>query len=367
MRVLFIVPYPKDCAPSQRLKFEQYYSVFNENGISVTHRSFFSQSMWRIIYKRGYFLAKLFYTLSGYFTRLIDLFNLDKYDVIYVHLWVTPLGMPLFEWLYRKKSKALVYDIDDLIYLSTPRDGANSIFKYLKGRNKPIYLMKVSDHVITCTPYLDKFVKQYNTNTTDISSTIDTELYHPKEDYSVKNGRPFILGWSGSHSTSKYLYLLTPLFIKLKNSGIDFKLVVMGDCEFNIGEISVEGLPWIEAYETDVIRNFDIGLYPLPDENWVYGKSGLKALQYMGLGVPTIATAIATNFRIIDNGNDGYLANSVDEWYDIIIELINSEGLRESIGKNGRKRVVDEFSILANADRYVKILKQDFSGHSLGN
>lgn len=358
MRVLFIVPYPKDSAPSQRLKFEQYYSVFNANGISVTYRSFFSQSMWRILYKRGYFISKIFYTLLGYLTRLIDLFNLHKYDIIYVHLWVTPLGMPLFEWLYRKKSKTLVYDIDDLIYLSTPRDGANSFFKYLKGRAKPIYLMKVSDHVITCTPYLDSFVKQYNLHTTDISSTINTELYTPKLDYSVKDGRPFIIGWSGSHSTSKYLYLLAPVFTRLIASGIDFKLVVMGDSEFKIDGISIQAIPWAAEYEIDVVRSFDIGLYPLPDENWVYGKSGLKALQYMGLGVPTIATAIATNFRIIDTGHDGYLANSIDEWYDIIIKLINCKELRESIGKNARKRVVDEFSILSNSRRYLNVLQQ---------
>jgi glycosyltransferase involved in cell wall biosynthesis len=321
--------------------------------------------MWRILYKRGYFFSKIFYTILGYLTRSIDLFNLHKYDVVYVHLWVTPLGMPIFEWFYRKKSKRLVYDIDDLIYLSTPKDGINSFFKHLKGRTKPIYLMKVSDHVITCTPYLDKFVKKYNHNTTDISSTIDTDLYYPKEDYLVKNGSPFILGWSGSHSTSKYLYLLTPLFIKLKNSGILFKLVVMGDTEFNIDGISVEALPWNCTYEIDVIRSFDIGLYPLPDEEWVYGKSGLKALQYMGLGVPTVAMAIATNFRIINNGYDGYLASSINEWYDIIIELIKRKDLRESIGKNGRKRVVDNFSVLSNSERYINILRQPiiaFSG-----
>jgi L-malate glycosyltransferase len=38
-----------------------------------------------------------------------------------------------------------------------------------------IYLMKKANHVITCTPFLDEFVKKYNPNTTDISSTVDTE------------------------------------------------------------------------------------------------------------------------------------------------------------------------------------------------
>ena len=140
---------------------------------------------------------------------------------------------------------------------------------------------------------------------TDISSTIDTDAYVPKTEYARSNNLTFTLGWSGSHSTSKYLYLLTPVFKKLKELGYDFKIKVMGDPNFYIEGISVEAFPWDETYEVDVIRGFDIGLYPLPDEKWIYGKSGLKALQYMGLGVPTIATALGTNFRIIQHGING--------------------------------------------------------------
>ena len=81
----------------------------------------------------------------------------------------------------------------------------------------------------------------------------------------------------------------------------------MGDENFKIDGVEVEAIPWKESYEIEVIKKFDIGLYPLPDEPWVYGKSGLKALQYMAAGVPTIATAIGTNFRIIENGVDGFL------------------------------------------------------------
>jgi hypothetical protein len=168
MRVLFVVPYPEHHAPSQRLKFEQYYGHFRRAGIEVEHRSFMSLAFWKIVYEKDYFLLKLIYTLSGYVRRFIDLFRLHRYDVVYVHLWVTPIGPPVFEWLYRKLSKSLVYDIDDLIYLSGSNSKANKIIASLKGRKKPLYLMRVSDHVITCTPHLDNFARRLNNNTTDI-------------------------------------------------------------------------------------------------------------------------------------------------------------------------------------------------------
>ena len=56
-----------------------------------------------------------------------------------------------------------------------------------------------------------------------------------------------------------------------------------------------------------------IVIYSLPNEQVVYGKSGLKVIQYMAPGIPTIATATGTNFRVIENVTSGYLVNSEEE------------------------------------------------------
>lgn len=357
LKILFIVPYPEHQAPSQRLKFEQYYKHFREEGITVIHRSFVSLPFWKIIYKKGRFLAKIYYALGGYARRIRDLFHLHKYDLVYVHLWVTPFGPPLFEWLYRKRARALIYDIDDLVYLSEAKSRANRFASFLKGRKKPIFLMKKADHVITCTPYLDEFVRQFNTNTTDISSTIDTDLYPPRTDYTLRNGE-LVLGWSGSHSTSRYLYLLAPVFQRLREEQVPFRLLVMGDPGFNIPGINVEALPWKEEYEVEVISRFDIGLYPLPEERWVYGKSGLKALQYMAAGVPPIATAIGTNFRIIIDGYNGFLVHSTEEWYQRIRELYADPELRRKIGQRAAETVGRHYSIKQNRQTYLSIIRQ---------
>jgi glycosyltransferase involved in cell wall biosynthesis len=252
-------------------------------------------------------------------------------------------------------SKKVIYDIDDLVYLPESKSKANKLIAGLKGRRKPIFLMRKADHVITCTPFLDSFVRQYNSRTTDISSTINTDKYSSVKDYSIDN-RKVILGWSGSHSTAKYLHLLDPVFRKLMNEGCDFKLLVMGDESFSMEGIDVEALPWNESYEADVIKRFDIGLYPLPDEQWVYGKSGLKALQYMAAGVPTIATAIGANFRIIENGVNGFLVKTKEDWVSCIQRLSEDKDLRKQIGEKGRKTVENRFSINANKEIYLSII-----------
>jgi glycosyltransferase involved in cell wall biosynthesis len=350
--ILFICPYPENVAPSQRLKFEQYYSSFEAVGYKVEARSFISEDFYKIVYKKGNFFAKTFYSFLGYLRRLQTLFVLHRYDIVYIHLWVTPFGPPIFEWLYRKLSPKIIYDIDDLVYLNNTSK-ANPIVRFLKGRSKPILLIKSSDHVITCTPYLDQFVRKYNGNTTDISSTINTTLYKPKSNYAVKE--KIVIGWSGSHSTSKYLHLLDDVLHELAKSH-SFKLLVMGDADFKLDGVEVEALPWKEEYEVDVIKSFDIGLYPLPDEEWILGKSGLKALQYMAAGVPVVATAIGTIHRIIQPGVNGFLVSTPDEWKQALINLMENEKLRQRVGKQAADTVERSYSINANKKHYLTIL-----------
>lgn len=351
-KILFLSPYPFDKAPSQRLKYEQYYPFIEKAGFEITTSSFVDEAFWKIIYNEGNSFLKAVHALKGYFKRIIDLVTIRKYDVVYVHLWVTPLGIPFFEWLFSVFAKKIVYDIDDLIFLGHTSD-ANKKSKFLKGKSKAIYLMKKANHVITCTPMLDEFVKKYNSNTTDISSTINTDTYIPKSTYVLR--KKVVLGWSGSHSTSKFLHLLDGALLDLKKE-LDFELLVIGDSDFKLNGINVNAISWSASTEVHELSKIDIGLYPLPDEPWVYGKSGLKALQYMALGIPTIATAIGANFRVIESGENGLLVKSDEEWKTAIISLIKDEKLREKLGKQARTHVVNNFSLHANKHKYLEIL-----------
>lgn len=353
-KILFLSPYPENKAPSQRLKYEQYFSVFKESGYEITTNSFVSEKLWNILYESGHFTKKLIYIILGYVNRVSILFHLKKYDIVFVHLWVTPIGPPFFERMVCLLAKKLVYDIDDMVFLGHSSD-ANKFWQNLKGKSKMIYLMKKANHVITCTPKLDDFVKHFNQNTTDISSTVDTKTrYKPINNY--KNDHQLVLGWSGSHSTSKYLYLLSDVFKNLA-SKYDFKLIVMGDSTFNIDSVNIEALEWKESIEINMLQKFDIGLYPLPDEEWVYGKSGLKAIQYMALGIPTVATALGANFRIIENKQNGYLIkpNDYQEWEVKIEKLFNDAELRKKLGTAARKTIVTKYSIDANKEKYLTL------------
>jgi glycosyltransferase involved in cell wall biosynthesis len=353
MKVLVISPHPEGIVPGQRLKYEQYFDYFRENGIEVEVSPFICNAFQDILYTRGNTALKIIYTLRGYIQRTRDLFRLRDYDAIYIFLYVTPFGPPVFEWLYSKFQPRFIYDIDDLVFLKA-KSKANPIATWIKGRKKMAFLMKRARHVITCTPFLDQYARQFTQHTTDISSTINTDTYLPDNTY--QNGKTLTIGWSGSHSTSQYLHLLTEVLKKVQ-SEFDIKILVIGDPDFKLPGVDVKAIPWRRETEVEDLQQIDIGLYPLPDEQWVHGKSGLKALQYMALGIPTVASAIGANYRVMEHRVSGFLVKTHEEWYTAIVQLIQDPALRSDIGRNARNRVEQYYSIRANRDVYLSILK----------
>lgn len=355
-KILIVCPNPENHAPGQRLKYEQYFESWRSDGWEIDVEPFISEAFQQVVYTDGNFVKKIYYTLTAYCRRIALLPKVSKYDVVYFFLWVTPFGVPVFEWMYTKAAKKVIFDIDDLVFLkNNPYE--KKYLSWIKGKEKPIFLMKQADYVITCTPYLDKFVRQYNSKTTDISSTVDTEKrYQSVNDYS--NDDKLILGWSGSHSTSEYLYLLQNVLLKLKEQ-VDFKLLVMGDDSFHIDGLEVEAIKWSEEKEIAQLQRIDIGLYPLPlNQEWVLGKSGLKAIQYCALGIPTIATDVGCNDRVIINNETGYLVKTEEEWLEKLLLLIQDCDLRKKIGTAAREHISRNYSTNANKGTYLTILNE---------
>ena len=352
-RILVVCPYPEDEVPGQRLKYEQYFAHLRALGFRIVVSPFFELPVYRRLYRRGHYFTKIAGTLWGYAKRTLQLAVLPFYDGIYVMLNVTPFGGPFFERLFRWFSRRMIFDIDDLVFLARTSEH-NRLVLPLRSPKKYFYLMQAADHVITCTPYLDSVVRKYNQRTTDISSTINTDTYVPRGRYD--NDHRLVLGWSGSHSTVAYLKLLIPVLQRLRRR-FEFTLLVIGTAEFPIEGLDVEAKPWQRATEVEELRRIDIGLYPLPDEEWVLGKSGLKALQYMALGIPTVATAVGANFRVMEDGVSGFLVRSDVEWEARLGELAADPARRASLGRAARQRVEQHYSVRANEPVYREIFE----------
>jgi glycosyltransferase involved in cell wall biosynthesis len=132
---------------------------------------------------------------------------------------------------------------------------------------------------------------------------------------------------------------------------------VIGTPTYALPGLEVEAMPWLSATELEDLSAIDIGVMPLPDDNWSRGKCGLKALQFMALGVPTVCSPVGVNSEIIQDGRTGFLAATEAEWVQKLTNLLRSEELRRRIGRAGRETVEEKYSAKSQAPRVYEIFK----------
>ena len=352
--ILIICPYPQGVAAGQRFKYEQYLNHWRENGYEITISSFMDTPMWEVVYTPGNYVLKALGTLRGHCRRLRDVFRVSRYDLVYIFMWATPLGSSFFERLYRLLSRYLVYDIEDNI-LMEQGNVLNPLVTILKGPGKAKYLIKTADHVITSSPFLNDYCLGINRqkSCTYISSSVDTNRFIPKNTYN--NKEKVTIGWTGTFSSKIYLDLLRDVFLRL-NKLIDFKLRVIGNFHYDLPGIDLEVIQWTKETEVEDLQGIDIGIYPLVQDDWVLGKSGLKAIQYMAFGLPTVATNVGTTPRIINHMANGWLVRTDEEWIDALETLIKNPALRRNLGEAARLTVLENYSIHAIKSTYLSIL-----------
>ncbi len=352
-RILFVVPYPIGVAPSQRFRFEQYFRILTEQNYEYKVYSFWPIWGWNILYKRGFIIQKILAFTQGLIGRIGLLLIVPKYQYVIIHREVLPVGPPFFEWIITKiYQKPIIYDFDDAIWLPNTSH-QNKVVAALKNHGKVNKICSWSWKVSCGNGFLADFARQYCNEVIINPTTIDTDYHRPLEYKIIK---PLILGWTGTHSTTRYLLPLIPVFKKLKKvHKIEIRIISNQPPEWDFDDYIF--IPWNQSDEIGQLQKFDIGLMPLEDTDWEKGKCGFKALQYMALGIPAIVSAVGVNREIIDHNINGFLCQNQGDWYSYLEQLIISEKLRKSMGNEGRRKVVKKYSVYSNAPLFLSLFE----------
>lgn len=354
MKVLVLANGLPNIAPGQRFRIEQWAKKLEQQGVQFDFYPFETRELRRVLYERGHFATKVHELLRCTIRRAREIAALrGQWDVVFLFRELLPLGPPVLERLLARKKMPIVYDFDDAIFLPNVSD-ANRKFGFLKWTGKVQTICRLSSHVTVGNPYLKEWAHRHTDHVTVIPSTIDTDAYVPKDNVDIK-GVP-VIGWSGSLTTVKYLRALEPALKALKKK-LDFRLRVIGCDDFAMEGMDVEGRKWNAASEAEDIRSFDVGIMPLTDDAWTRGKCGMKALLYMGLGVPTVVSPVGANRDIVQNGKNGFLAGSDEEWVDKIVELLSDPGLRKEFARAGRSRVEMHYSAKSQIGRLREVFE----------
>ncbi len=352
MRLLAIVPSIYDTSPGQRYRIEQWEPLLRKQGVDITYAPFESDELHALLYKPGNMGRKLGLVAEGISRRYALMKSVSAYDVVYVFREAALLGPAFFERWVHRSGVPMVFDFDDAVFVSY-RSPTNGYLSYLKFASKTRSICRMSAHVMAGNPYLAEYARQVNPNVTIIPTTIDTEKYTVIE-RSVEPKTP-IIGWTGSFSTVQHLDTLRSALQRLAKQ-IPFRLRVIGTPTYKLDGVDVEAMPWKAATELKDLGDIDVGIMPLPDDSWSKGKCGLKALQFMACGIPTVCSPVGVNKQIIHDGENGFIADSEEEWIEKLSRLLHSPDLCRQLGHAGRKTVETKYSANVQAPRVFDVL-----------
>ncbi|MEQ3636260.1 glycosyltransferase family 4 protein [Alcanivorax sp.] len=338
-RVLVLPKYARKGA-SSRLRTFQYLPFLEESGWEFTVKPLFDEAYLDSLYS-GQGRSRVAMIMS-YLRRVIVLFGFFRYRVIWLEKELLPYMPAWFEVLLSWIGVRYVVDYDDAIFHNYDLSG-NSWIRRLLGR-KIDTVMRHAACVIAGNDYLAERARSAGAKKVVVIPTVvNHHRYLAREDTS----QLLTIGWIGSPTTQKYVELLLPAFQALAHQHA-FRLLLVGataDIVARLPGVEVEVQPWSEDTEVALIREMDIGIMPLEDAPWEKGKCGYKLIQYMGTGVPVVASPVGVNPAIVDGAGCGFLANHLDEWGEAFLKLIGNVALRERLGHAGRAAVCKGFSI----------------------
>lgn len=299
-----------------------------EDSASTRYRALQFFPLWRAA---GFAPAHV--TASGGARATLDMLRqARRADVVIVLRKTFPAALL---WLLRRASRRLVFDFDDAIFCNS--DGTPSRTRMVRFAA----MARACDRVLAGNAFLAGHAAAFNPAVTLVPTSVDAARYRVEVD---KPTDTLDLVWIGSHSTRKYLAEAMPWLAQAAQAVPELRLKIVAD--FDLPGCGVATLPvaWRAETEVRALVSSHIGIAPMRDDDWSRGKCALKVLQYMAAGLPVVSSRAGANAEVIEDGVQGFLVTTPQEWMARIAQLAAHADLRRRMGEAGRRRVAAAYS-----------------------
>lgn len=356
LRVMALSAFPVEAAAT-RFRISQFVPHLARRGFEVTVLPFLDGRAFGDLYDRRQSVRTGFRLLGSLLRRLFQLPRIVRADVVFVQREAMLFGPPLVEWLVSRLARVpMVLDLDDATWIAVPSPVYGRLATWLKCAWKANRIIGWSRVVICGNETIAAHVRSLGVSAVVLSTIVDPEVFRPR-DGGVANAVP-VMGWIGTHSTWPYVEALLPVFERLAGRvPFRFRAVGSGHDALELPGVTVESSKWSLEREADDFRGLDVGVYPLAEDEWTAGKSGLKAIEYLCSGVPYVATPAGIAAEIGIPGETHLLARTDEEWLAALESLLRNPDGRRAMAEAGRRYAVEHYSLEAHADAIAEVLR----------
>src|SRR5438552_7312031 len=328
MKCLLLSRYSR-LGASSRARSYQYLPYLEVHGIDVSVAPLVGDSYIKSLYAgRPKDWGAI---LRCYGRRITHLLQSRRFDLIWIEYELLPWLPAWGEFLLSFLRIPYVVDYDDAIFHHYDLH-PNLVVRALLG-HKIDAVMHRATLVIAGNHYLADRARRAGAKRVEILPTVvDLDRYP----LPTRTNKPvFSIGWIGSPATIHYLASLQPALSKACAGG-KMRMILVGSGPIELPSVTTEIRAWSEETEVASIRDFDVGVMPLPDDPWARGKCSYKLVQYMACGLPAVASPVGMNRQIIEDNVNGLLAVTEEDWVRSLTHLRDHPGQREAMGRAGR-------------------------------
>jgi glycosyltransferase involved in cell wall biosynthesis len=357
LRLLVLTLKREGVSPGQRFRIEQWAPHLEANhDIAVDYLPFESPRLSELLYQPGHVPEKAVLAAWDFLRRAAAVVRAKSYDAVIVFREAALLGPAIYERLLVWTGTPIFFDYDDAIWHPTHSASASGVFARLHFFGKAATICRLSSAVFPGNSYLADYARRYNDNVVIMPTTIELADYpvlpEPEAD------TPFIVGWTGSNSTLAHFdHARTALERLAERLPLRVKVICNKAPDVPIAGADNEFVLWSSKDEAKEVADCHVGIMPLPDDDFTRGKCGLKALQFMATGRPVVISPVGMNRDLVEDGENGFLAGTVDEWVEALERLAASPELRRSIGAAGRRTVEQGYSAEVIAARLAGAIR----------
>jgi len=360
MKLLTLTKYSYE-GPSSRYRFYNYKERFVEDNINMIIKPLFGKNYFNAKNKRTKFLVAAISYAKRLWLVLQVLFFPKKYDLVLLEYELFPYLPAWIEYLFMKRGVKYIVDYDDAIFHKYDKH-PNILIKRVLG-DKIAKVMGYAKTIIVCNPYLEAYASKYNKRIVTIPTVVLLDKYtETMKNHKARENNSFIIGWIGSWTTGVYVLNILFAMKKFVQKYDDVRFHLVGFNEDLLSqqekeEAHIDVIKWCEEQEIDEILDFDIGMMPLPNDEWSRGKCGFKLLQYMSCKKPVIASAVGVNCILVQDEVNGFLIKNNNAWFEAFEKLYLNEELRTKMATANLKKVQDEYNNSKIYQIYLQQLK----------
>jgi len=352
MEVLALVPNQLGHAPGQRGSIELWESVLAPVGINIHYAPFETARLHEVLYRPGYYATKVGEMVRAYVERIKLLGDLKRFDAVFVYREAALLGPAFLERMIARRGLPIIYQLDDPLFVPYTSP-SNGYLSYLKFFGKISEICRLAKVVMVNSTQIREYVSQYNQNIWQVPSVVDTRQYVFRPELLETNPGDVCIGWSGSPTTIGNIRVIAGALQKLAER-VEHRVHLIGGTEFDLPGVRYVAQKWSAETEVADLRKMQVGMVPLPVNEWNKRKFYMKTAQYMALGIPTVATPLGSNPEVVQHGVTGFLADTEAEWIDYLSLLIKDHELRRRMSYAAAQTAKEKYSLEGNTQKIIE-------------